>query len=100
MNTIQQQLTDKIRRYYAMGLTYAEIAKLLDIGKRTVQRYVSDNEINKDLKAAPKSTQQKAVELSAKGFTYSEIAKKLKVTKQTVYNWHRKQKAAFNAENV
>ena len=75
-----------------MGLTYIEIAKLLDMSRRTVARYIADNKINENLKAtnAPKTKQQKAFELSEKGYTYTEIARRMKVTKQTVYNWHKK----------
>jgi len=90
----------EIRRYCAMGLTYTEIAKLLDIGRRTVQRYVTDNGISEATKAnAPKTPQQKAFDLLDDGYTYSEVAKRLRVTKQTIYNWNRKRKEVENSEN-
>jgi len=90
----------EIRRYCAMGLTYAEIAKLLDIGRRTVQRYVTDNEISVSVKAnAPKTPQQKAFDLLDEGYSYSEAAKKLRVTKQTIYNWNRARKQTESPEN-
>ena len=91
-------IIEKVRNYYAKGLTYAEIGKLLDISSRTVQRYITASEIKKELDA-PKTMQQKAFELSAKGFSYAEIAKKLRVTKTTVYNWHRKKKQTELSEN-
>jgi len=100
MNAVQKEISDRIRRYFTMGLTYAEIGKLLDMSSRTVQRYVSNTGINVDFKTknAPKTPQQKALELSENGYTYSEIAKRMKVTRQTVYNWHRKHKEK-TAEN-
>jgi DNA-directed RNA polymerase specialized sigma24 family protein len=90
---VKELITEKIRGYYAKGLTYAEIGKLLDISPRTVQRYITSSGMKKEL-SEPKTIQQKAFELSAKGFSYAEIAGKLRVTKTTVYNWHRKRKQA------
>jgi DNA-directed RNA polymerase specialized sigma24 family protein len=87
---VKDLITEKVRSYYAKGLTYAEIGKLLDLSSRTVQRYVTSSGVKKEL-ATPKTLQQKAFELSEKGFSYAEIADKLRVTKTTVYNWHRKQ---------
>jgi DNA-directed RNA polymerase specialized sigma24 family protein len=96
--SIPEMLTERIKRYCLMGLTYGEIGKLLDISSRTVQRYVSRANLKKEI-AAPKSLQQKAFELSAQGLSYSEIADKLSVTKTTVYLWHRKQKQASTPES-
>jgi len=100
MNVKQKQI-EQIRRYCAIGLTYEEIGKLLDIGRRTVQRYVSDNGINElsKTKAAPKTPQQKAFDLLENGYSYSEVAKRLGVTKQTIYNWNRQRKEAESPEN-
>ena len=95
---VKEMITERVRNYYAKGLNYAEIGKLLDISSRTVQRYITASGVKKEL-AEPKTLQQKAFELSAKGFSYAEIAKKLRVTKPTVYNWHRKQKQASTPEN-
>jgi len=87
---MQNTIIKKVSAYYLKGLNYREIGKLLDISPRTVQRYITANECKK--LNEPKTTQQKAFELSAKGFSYSEVAKKLRVTKTTVYNWHKKRK--------
>jgi DNA invertase Pin-like site-specific DNA recombinase len=88
---VKEKQIEQIRRYCAMGLTYVEIAKLLDIGRRTVQRYVTDNGISEATKVnAPKTPQQKAFDLLDDRYTYSEVAKRLGVTKQTIYNWNRK----------
>jgi len=95
---VKDLITEKVRGYYAKGLTYAEIGKLLDISPRTVQRYMTSSGVKKEL-SEPKTIQQKAFELSAKGFSYSEIARKLRVTKTTVYNWHRRKKQASTPEN-
>ncbi|GHT02008.1 hypothetical protein AGMMS49525_04530 [Bacteroidia bacterium] len=88
---------EKVKQYFAMGLTYYEIGKLLDVSSRTIQRYVAAHELKKEC-PAPKALQQKAFELSAKGFSYREIAERLQVTKTTVYTWHRKQKQAKTPE--
>ena len=88
---------EKIKRYYTMGLTYCEIAKLLDVSSRTIQRHITANELKKEINE-PNNLQKKAFELSAKGFSYNEIADKLRVTKTTVYMWHRKQKQAQTPE--
>lgn len=88
---------EKVKRYYTMGLTYCEIAKLLDVSSRTIQRHITATELKKEINE-PTNLQKKAFELSAKGFSYSEIAERLNVTKTTVYMWHRKQKQATTAE--
>jgi len=99
MNVIKQQIAEQIRRYYIMGLTYTEIGKLLDMSKRTVQRYVTDNRINEDLKNEPKNPKQKAFALLENGYSYSEVARKLKVTKTTIYLWNRKRKETEQPKN-
>ena len=97
MNAIQQQITEQIRRYFLMGLTYSEIGKLLDLSRRTVQRYVTAAGISEELKAPkPKNTRQKAFEFLDSGYSYSEVAKKLKVSKTTIYLWNRKRNEAQN----
>jgi DNA-binding CsgD family transcriptional regulator len=93
----KEQREEKIKRYFAMGLTYVEIGKLLDVSSRTIQRYITANEVKKEMRE-PKALQKKAFELSAKGYSYAEIAAKLQVTKTTVYNWHRKLKQAAPPE--
>jgi len=95
---VKEMITERVRNYYAKGLTYSEIGKLLELSSRTVQRYITASGVKNEL-AEPKTLQKKAFELSAKGFSYTEIAKKLRVTKTTVYNWHRKQKQATPPEN-
>jgi len=89
---LKEIITKKVRGYYTKGLTYSEIGKLLDISPRTVQRYVTNCGVKKELSGA-KTLQQRAFDLSAKGFSYTEIAQKLRVTKTTVYNWHKRKKA-------
>ena len=92
---LKEIIAKKVRGYYAKGLTYSEIGKLLDISPRTVQRYITSSGVKKEL-SEPKTLQQRAFDLSAKGFTYTEIAKKLRVTKTTVYNWHKRKKRGSN----
>ncbi|MDR0420432.1 MAG: helix-turn-helix domain-containing protein [Prevotellaceae bacterium] len=93
----KEKRAEKIKRYFTIGLTYVEIGKLLDVSSRTIQRYITANEVKKEV-IEPKALQKKAFELSAKGFSYAEIAAKLRVTKTTVYNWHRKRKQAAPPE--
>ena len=72
----------------------------LDIGRRTVQRYVTDNGISEATKENATTTpQQKAFNLLNAGYSYSEVAKRLRVTKQTIYNWNRKRKETESPEN-
>ena len=94
----KEQRDEKIKKYFAMGLTYVEIGKLLDVSSRTIQRYITATELKKELVNEPKAMQKKAFELSAKGYSYAEIAAKLQVTKTTVYNWHRQRKQAAPPE--
>lgn len=72
------------------GLNYKEIAKLLDISSRTVQRYV--NESGCKHLTEPKTIQQRAIEMHSRGWSYAEIAKRLNVSKTSIYLWHRKAK--------
>lgn len=95
---LKEIITKKVRGYYAKGLTYSEIGKLLDISPRTVQRCIMSSGVKKEL-SEPKTLQQRAFDLSAKGFSYSEIAHKLRVAKTTVYNWHKRRKQATKPEN-
>jgi len=90
----QQMYAEKISRYVAMGLTYAEIGKLLDVSSRTIQRHISATELKNELVelAEPNTIQKTAFELSAKGLSYAQIAKRLRVTKNTIYNWHKQKK--------
>jgi DNA-binding CsgD family transcriptional regulator len=94
----QELYEEKIKKYFAMGLTYVEIGKLLDVSSRTIQRYITANEVKKEI-IEPKALQKKAFELSAQGCSYAKIAAKLQVTKATVYNWHRRRKIATPPEN-
>lgn len=83
-------ITEKITGYYMKGLNYKEIAKLLDISSRTVQRYV--NESGCKHLTEPKTIQQRAIEMHSRGWSYAEIAKRLNVSKTSIYLWHRKAK--------
>jgi transposase len=79
----------RIWKYYNMGLTCPEIARLMDLSTRTVQR--SLKEVKKDAQPRPiKARELKALELHRTGYSYTEIARRLKVSKTTVYLWHRK----------
>lgn len=81
---------DEITRYFNMGLTSSEIAKLLDMTQRTVQRYIKKCDLRDQNKLLP--IEDKAFSLVKLGHSYSEVGRKLNVTKTTVYNWMRKRK--------
>ncbi len=81
-------IENKVRGYYLKGLNSREIGKLLDISSRTAQRYMQSAKC-KQL-TAPKTREQKAVDMHKNGWSYAEIAKKMKVCKTTVYLWCKK----------
>lgn len=92
MDEITKQVVKEITRYFNMGLTSSEIAKLLDLTQRTVQRYIKKCDLREENRALP--LEEKAFRMVQDGFSYSEIGKKLEVTKTTVYNWMRKRKVS------
>jgi len=87
---IKKMILQKAAGYYAKGLTYQEIGKLMDISPRTAQRYVKEAGGNQQDRE--KTKRQRAFDLHAQGFSYSQVARKLRVSKTTVYLWHRKVK--------
>jgi DNA-binding CsgD family transcriptional regulator len=81
----------KAFRYYVMGLTSKEIAKLLDLSHRTVEGYMSsedwqNSERNENLK-------DRIMKMQESGKSYAEIAKSVGRSKSTVYNFLRRQRA-------
>lgn len=75
----------EIYKYYLLGLTNKEIAKLTDLSERTIQRVIKECHF-KEL-AKPQPIAERAQSLRAKGLTYVEIAKALKCSKTSVYNY-------------
>lgn len=75
----------EIYKYYLLGLTNKEIAKLTDLSERTIQRVIKECHF-KEL-ATPQPIAERAQSLRAKGLTYVEIAKALKCSKTSVYNY-------------
>jgi len=82
------EITQRAFRYFLMGLTAKETAKLMDVSERTIQRWGSEN--NFSAAAQPKTIQQRAIDMKVSGFSYSEIAKHLKISRSTAYNYIRK----------
>jgi len=83
-------------RYYLMGLNAKEIAKLLDISSRTLQRWKKEYNFELMEKIPDTKTetiQQKAYKMANAGLYYSQIAKKLKRCKGTIYNYIKAEKA-------
>lgn len=83
---------DQAYKYFLKGLKAWEIAKLLDVSERTVQRWIAENDFK--VAAEPKTISERVFELSKKGLSYTTIAKALKVSKGTVYNYMRAIKKA------
>ena len=92
MDEITKRIGKEVTRYFNMGLTSSEIAKLLDLTQRTVQRYIKKYDMRSENKPVP--LEEKAFRMVQNGYSYSEIGKRLKVTKTTVYKWMRKRKEA------
>lgn len=92
MDEITKRIVKEITRYFNMGLTSSEIAKLLDLTQRTVQRHIKKYDMRGENKPLP--LEEKAFRLVQDGYSYSEVGQRLKVTKTTVYKWMRKRKEA------
>lgn len=79
---------EAVLHYHLKGLTAWEIAKLLDLSERKVQRLKRCAALRVNTKA------QKAADTAAalykQGFTYVEIGKRLGKSRQSVYNYLKK----------
>lgn len=78
----------QVYKYYLLGLNNKEIAKLLDVSEKTIQRIIKNGNF-KEL-SKPISISEKAKELREKGLTYTQIAKALKRSKTSIYNYLHK----------
>ncbi|MCI6643448.1 MAG: helix-turn-helix domain-containing protein [Alloprevotella sp.] len=76
---------EAVLRYCLKGLTCTEIAKLLGLSERTVQRL--RRKAVGQMRAKPIPAADRAVELYNAGLSYAEIARRLNITRQTVYNY-------------
>lgn len=88
-----QEQEKQITRYHGKGLNAKEIAKLMDLNARTVQRYIKAG-LKPITKEPPRPLRRKALDYVAAGFSYSETAERFKVCKTTVYKWAKKAKEA------
>lgn len=80
----KQTPVGKAYQYYLKGLTAAEIAILLNVSERTVQRWKTAFKF--DGYSQPVGLQSRVVELRKKGMSYTAIAKALHISRSTVYN--------------
>lgn len=92
MDVVTREIVNRITRYFNMGLSSAEIGKLLDLTPRTVQRYLKKYDIRNEQKALP--LEEKAYQLVQQGKSYSQVGAIMRVSKTTVYKWMRKRKQA------
>lgn len=76
---------NKVYKYYLLGLNNKEIAKLLEVSEKTIQRIIKNGNF-KEL-SKPVSISEKAKELRKKGLTYTQISKALKRSKTSIYNY-------------
>lgn len=74
----------KAYKYFVLGLTVKETAKLLDLSPRTIERYVQAGGWSKD--KVLKSLSEQIQDLQKAGKSYSKIAQMVGVSKTTVYN--------------
>ena len=87
MKTIEQKEITLITKYHNRGLYGTEIAKILGIPARKVQRVINVITQPKIAQIVPK--RRKAIELIQTGFSYTEVARMLKVSKSSIYIWHK-----------
>ena len=73
-----------------MGLTAAEVAKLLDLNVRTVQKWQTEQQWTQKLN--PNSVKSKCLEMQNKGMTYTQIAEIMQISKPTVYRYLKEAK--------
>ncbi|MCF2520945.1 terminase gpP N-terminus-related DNA-binding protein [Dyadobacter sp. CY351] len=78
-------IKERAFNYHVKGLTFSEIAKLLDLSPRTVERYSQVDEWK--AKANPAALPQRAKELQGRGFSCARIAQMIGVSKSTVFNY-------------
>ena len=86
-----EEQNKKIVQYYGKGLNAKEIAKLMDLNARTVQRYIKAG-LKSITKEPPRPLRRKVLEYIDAGFSYSEAARRFKICKTTVYKWRKKAK--------
>lgn len=76
---------DNSRKYYLLGLNLQEVSKLIDIPKKTLEKW--QQKYNwKDLKEN-NFAKTKALELKAKGLSTKEIGSILKISSTTVWRY-------------
>lgn len=80
----KQSPVGKAYQYYLKGLTAAEIAILINVSERTVQRWKTAFKF--DSYSQPVGLQNRVVELRKKGMSYTAIGKALQLSRSTVYN--------------
>ena len=80
-------IRERAYEYHVKGLTCAEIAKLLDLSPRTVERYSLVEKWRE--RANPQPLAERAKVLQKQGFSYAQIARTLAVGKSTVYGYLR-----------
>lgn len=72
-------------RYYLIGLTAQETAKLLDVSARTVQRYKKEYQFRE--RGTPVNYRKRIEELRERGYSYSSIARIIQISRSTVYKY-------------
>lgn len=92
MNYTEHQAR-QIAKYSNKGLNATEIATLLHLSPRKVQRVLKEQRPQATAPALLPA-KAKAINYIAMGFTYSEVAKMLKVSKSSVYLWNKAHRQA------
>jgi len=90
--TITPEIKKKAFSYYALGLTAFEVAKLLDLNPRTVQKWQTEQKWTQKLN--PNSLKDKCLEMQNKGMTYVQISEILQISKSTVNRYIKEAKTA------
>lgn len=85
-----KRITDEeaVLKYHLKGLTAKEIAKLLDLSERSVQRLKRAAQLRVYTKTDKRA--EIAATLYRSGYTYKEIGERLNVSRQSVYNYLRR----------
>ncbi|PRB03062.1 hypothetical protein CQ046_10935 [Chryseobacterium sp. MYb7] len=79
---------DAARKYYIMGLNLCEVSKLIDIPRRTLEKWHQKESWKKQKESG--NLRAKAIELRQKGYTIESISEMLKISRTTIWRYCKK----------
>lgn len=93
---IPDEKIEEIRNFAALGFSYKDIAKQLNITPDTVTKYAGRKHEHKG--ALPKETVDRMVGMESVGLSHQQIAKELGLATKTVYRYLGKQRSGVRAQ--